>query len=162
MIVLTQEMMGCHSEAELQGFAHFGACCRGSWGQGSLEILLPRLLSMGYSPSHPGDQKYIKIISLLQPLDQFHMDYLKRGFTFKATKWYQIYPTNYFSLCCFGCSSLRHPGCSTSASHNDFLNFPKWLGNAHWMHYRDIEGTLTAITIAHCKIRLTDLLSTGL
>jgi len=58
MVMLTQETAGCHSGAEPPGFLHFGACCRGSWGQGSLEIFLPHcLLSEGCSPSHPGDKE---------------------------------------------------------------------------------------------------------
>lgn len=54
IIILTQGMVACHSGAELPGFPQFGACCRGSWGQGPLESLLPHhLLSKVCSPSHP-------------------------------------------------------------------------------------------------------------
>lgn len=111
-MALTQGTMGCHSAAELPGSAHFEACCRGSWGQGSLEILLPRRLSMGYSPSHPGDQEWIKIKSL-----------------YDTPLMYKSIPVNTFPC---AVSSLHHPGFSNAASGNDFLHFTKWLGNTYW------------------------------
>lgn len=55
-IMLTRGTAGYHSAAEPPESPHPEVCCRGSWGQESRGIPLPHLLSVGCSPSHPGDR----------------------------------------------------------------------------------------------------------